>query len=138
MRRTGALTSILLILLAFGPSSLPAQGSDARLVGEWVGTWKGTLFQGTGLPAAPPPRAVTNTGDYYLTITRVEGRQVYGRVQYPGLTPSEIQFVGTLDQNVLSFGNDRYRTELTIDGERMNGTRLGGTTPWQIALQKKK
>jgi hypothetical protein len=46
--------------------------------------------------------------------------------------------VGTLDQNVLSFGNDRYRTELTIDGERMNGTRLGGTTPWQIALQKKK
>jgi len=140
MRRTGALTStlVLLILLAFGPSSIPAQGSEAHLIGEWVGTWTGTLYQGTGLPAAPTPRGIKNNGDYYLTITKAGDGQVYGRVQQPGLTPSEIKFVGTLNQNVLSFGNDRYRTELTIDGERMNGTRLGGSVPWQIALQKKK
>ncbi|HSF06668.1 MAG TPA: hypothetical protein VLG10_12835 [Methylomirabilota bacterium] len=73
-----------------------------------------------------------------MTITRVQGGMVYGRVQQPGLPLPEFDFVGTLKENVISFGNERIQTQLTVTGDRMEGTRLGGPMPWQISLQKKK
>jgi hypothetical protein len=112
--------------------------SDARLVGEWIGTWTSTLFQGTGPPAGPTPRGIRNNGDYLLTISRVEGKTVYGRVQQPGLPVPEFNFVGKLDNDMLSYSSERIQTELKITGDRMAGTRLGGQMPWQISLQKKK
>lgn len=139
MGKTVALLSILvLVLFAVGPSSILAQGSDAHLIGEWVGKWTGTLYQGTGAPAAATPRGVHNNGDYRLTITSVEAGKVYGRIYHSLLSVPELQFVGTLNQNVLSFGNERYQTQLTIVGDRMDGTLLGSVVPWQISLQKKK
>jgi hypothetical protein len=50
----------------------------------------------------------------------------------------EFKFVGTLNQNILSYGNERYQTELAIKGDKMTGTRQGGAVPWQISLQRKK
>ncbi len=140
MRRTAAFTSTLLlfILLAFGPSPIPAQGTDAHLIGEWVGKWVGNLAQGTGISPAPTPRGVTNSGDYRLTITNVEDGKVYGRVQHSLLTVPEVKLVGTLNQNILSFGSERYQTQLTIAGDRMDGTLHGAAVPLQISLQKKK
>src|SRR5262245_37479061 len=140
MRRIVALTSalVLLILLAFDASPIPAQLGEAHLLGEWVGKWTGTLYQGTGAPPAPTQRGVQNTGDYRLMITKVESNKVHGSVQQPGLTVPEFKFVGTLNQNILSFGNERYQTELTIRGDKMTGTRQGGAVPWQISLQRKR
>lgn len=140
MRRTVALTStlVLLILLAFRPSSIPAQVSDAHLIGEWVGKWTGALYQATGAPTAPTPRGVQNSGDYRLTITNVEDGKVYGRVQHSLLSVPELKVVGTLKQNILSFGSERYQTQLTIAGDRMDGTLLGAAVPLQISLQRKK
>lgn len=139
MRKTVALTSTLvLLILALGPISIPAQVSEAQLVGEWVGTWTGTVYQGTGLPPAPPPRGIKNTGDYVVTISKVEGEKVYGRVQQPGLSLPEYNFVGTRNQNTVSWGSERYQVQLTIEGDKMSGTRSGGPMPWQISLQKKK
>jgi hypothetical protein len=43
-----------------------------------------------------------------------------------------------LCQNILSYGNERYQTELAIKGDKMTGTRQGGAVPWQISLQRKK
>jgi hypothetical protein len=140
MRRTIALTSALVVLILFvlGAPPIPAQIGEAQLLGEWVGKWTGTLYQGTGAPPAAPPRGIQNNGDYRLMITKVEGNKVHGWVQQPGLTVPEFKFVGTLNQNILSYGNERYQTELTIKGDKMTGTRQGGTVPWQISLQRKK
>ena len=140
MRKSVALTSILalVIVLEFGPSSVPAQVTDAHLIGEWVGTWTSTLYQDTGLPPGATPRGIKNNGEYHLTITKVEGGRVYARVQQPGMPLPEFNVVATLNQNVIYYANERIKTELTVDGNRMKGTRLGGQAPWQISLQKKK
>jgi hypothetical protein len=136
IRKTVALTSTLvLLILVSGPISIPAQVSEAQLVGEWVGDWKAE--HGVG-PKPTPPRGEQNAGEYRLTILKVEDGKVHGRVRQPGSTLPEFDFVGTLNQNVLSYGNERIQTQLTIDGNRMKGTRLGGPLPWQISLQKKK
>lgn len=136
MRRTVALSlTLVLLMLAFRPISLPAQVSDAQLVGEWVGNWK--VEHGAG-PKPTPPRGEQNTGEYRLTIIKVEDGKVHGRVQQPGLALPEFNFVGTLNQNVISYSNERIQTQLTVDGDRMKGTRLGGPMAWQISLQKKK
>lgn len=137
MRRSLVLTSTLVFLVLLA-SLLPAQVSDAQLIGEWVGTWTSSLYQGTGAPTGPTPRGIRNNGDYLLTISRVEGKTVYGRVQQPGLPLPEFNFVGTLDRDVLSYGNERVQTQLKIAGDRMEGTRLGGQMPWQISLRRKK
>jgi hypothetical protein len=134
MQTTVALTSTLaFLILVLGPTLLPAQISDAHLIGEWVGTWTGGLYQGQ-----PPPRGIQNNGDYRLTISKVADGKVYGRVEQPGLALPEFDFVGTLNQNVISYGNERIHTQLTVEGDRMSGTRLGGPVVWQISLQKKK
>jgi hypothetical protein len=83
MRRTVALSlTLVLLMLAFGPISLPAQVSNAQLVGEWVGNWK--VEHGAG-PKPTPPRGEQSTGEYRLTIIKVEDGKVHGRVQQPGL-----------------------------------------------------
>jgi hypothetical protein len=139
MRTAVALISALAFsVVVLRPASLPAEVSDAHLIGEWIGTWTSGLYQGTGLGAQPTPRGIRNNGDYRLTISKVADGKVYGRVQQPGLPLPEFDFVGTLDQNVISYGNERMQTQLTVDGDHMTGTRLGGPTAWHLSLQKKK
>ena len=92
------------------PLDSQAQPLDPQsLVGEWIGTWN----------------LINNRyeGRYYLTIDRVAGDRVYGRVE---TTPGPLGRVGAarnfavsgvLQGNRLTYG----RTTLEIDGSEING-----------------
>jgi hypothetical protein len=121
-----------LCLLAAPATPLAAQPAlDPRsLVGEWTGTWTaGATGGGTG------SRAGTQ-GPYTLAISRVDGGRVFGTIQtrwYSG------NIRGTLEDNRLIVASEQYRTELTVDGNQMRGTRQGGgIPPVGIQLVKKK
>jgi len=66
----------------------------------------------------------------------VSAGKVYGRVRQEGVQTTDFKFVGKLEENVLSWGGERFQTSLTIYGEQMKGTRFGGQRPWLITLQK--
>jgi hypothetical protein len=85
------------------------------------------------------------SGAYQLSITRVEGRRVVGRIHSAGVrgrggaVPGvEADIQGTLDGNRLTYGSGPGLTELVIEGDRMEGTRAGrGAVPHKIALKKR-
>jgi hypothetical protein len=126
------LVALIAMLL---PGVAPAQVSDAHLLGVWSGEWK--VEQSPGIQTTPR-RGQPTSGSYQITIDRVDNGKVFGQVQQSGATSPEYKFLGKLEGNVLSYGTERYRTSLTIDGDRMKGTMLGGTMPWNISVQKKK
>jgi hypothetical protein len=128
----GLLIALIAMLL---PGATAARVSDAQLLGMWSGEWK--VEQAPGVQTTPRRGQPTN-GSYQITINRVDKGKVFGQVQQSDVTPQEYKFLGKLEGNVLSYGNERYQTSLTIDGDRMKGTMLGGTMPWQISLRKKK
>ena len=102
-----------------------AQNVDPQsLMGQWNGTWT-------------EKSASKLNGPYYLTIEKVDGNKVFGRGEVhsrPGKT--EFKFVGTLEGNRLTYGRDNV-VDLTIDGDRMEGTATGRTN-WRVKLNKQK
>lgn len=134
--RVTTLAGLLIALLAtLLPGATPAQVTDAQLRGVWSGEWK--VEQAPGIQTTPS-RGQPTSGSYQITINRVDNGKVYGQIQQAGVTPQEYKFLGKLDGNVLSYGTERYQTSLTIDDDRMKGTMLGGTMPWQISVRKQK
>jgi hypothetical protein len=82
-------------------------------------------------------REVTN-GKYYLTITKVEDGKVYGKANVPNRKPPAFDFIGTLEGNRLTFGNEQVQTEMTIVGDRMTGVHRGRPRLFEVSLQKLK
>ena len=118
----------LLLVLGGLPAGAPAQELDpATLVGEWTGTWELSNQRGV-------------TGPYYLTVKKVEGGKVHGRVERPGIKVAQpdFDFVGTVSGNVLSFRPQGLaRTDLTVTGNEMRGATI--TSPrLDIQLSKKR
>jgi hypothetical protein len=103
-----------------------AQNVDPQsLVGQWTGTW------------TEKSQSKMN-GRYYITIEKVDGKRVFGRAEVhgSGSGKNEFQFVGTLEGNRLTYGRDNV-TDLTIDGNRMEGTSIGRHN-WRLKLNKQK
>lgn len=133
--RVTTLAGLIALLATLLPGATPAQVTDAQLRGVWSGEWK--VEQAPGIQTTPS-RGQPTSGSYQITIDRVDNGKVYGQIQQAGVTPQEYKFLGKLDGNVLSYGTERYQTSLTIDDDRMKGTMLGGTMPWQISVRKQK
>src|SRR5262245_44515773 len=118
------LASMLLFAgLAFGLTSTAlaqAQFDPHSLIGEWVGKWTaGATGMSSGARGGPQ-------GPYSLVITRVEGDRVYATLGTPEYTGP---IRATLSGSQLSFGNERFQTELAVDGNQMRGSRSGGGIP---------
>jgi opacity protein-like surface antigen len=94
------------------------------LVGQWIGTW------------TEKSEAKLN-GPYYIAIEKVDGNKVFGRGEVHSRSgKTEFKFVGTLEGNRLTYGRDNV-VDLTIDGNRMEGTATGRTN-WRVKLNKQK
>jgi hypothetical protein len=113
---------------AFGQGATTVD--PAALVGEWRGTWTAGAVTGS-----PGPRG-GRQGPFVLTIATVEGTVVGGTVEMLGVTP---KIRATLRGNQLTFGNEQFQTELTVEGDHMRGNRQrAGTPSTMIELQKRK
>ena len=87
------------------------------LVGEWQGHW--TTVQSLMLR-----RGFTDTGNYYLTIQRVDGKKVFLKeLAITQKARHEREYEGELDGNVLTYGGAKANpfVRLTIDGTKMTG-----------------
>src|SRR5712692_11173845 len=97
----------LALVLACGVHEVCAADLEAQvLLGEWQGTW-----------AMASSRS--STGNYYITINKVEGNKVYGQSERPATSKSgesNWNFVGTLAENVLTVKTPDLGMELTING----------------------
>ena len=101
-----------------------AQNVDPQsLVGQWTGTWT-------------EKSESKMSGRYYITIEKVEGKSVFGRGEVHSRSgKTEFQFVGPLEGR-LTYARDNV-VDLTIDGNRMEGTAIGKTN-WRLKLNKQK
>lgn len=131
-------TDTLLIVVVVGLGALAEEQPSIdpqSLVGEWVGSWT----QARAIGAAPAG------GSYRMTIRRVARSKVFGHLEISKRRILELDFVGTLEGNRLTYG----RTELTIHvvdnlmemrGSSQGGTpaALGNTLPIDIVLSKEK
>ena len=108
--RLGAALSVIVAVFAV-VTLTPAAWSQTTdvdpqsLIGLWSGTWTGA-------------HVAAENGRYYLTITRVDGQKVLGKVEFVGKRTTEFPINGTLSGNRLTY----LRTELMISGNRMTGT----------------
>ena len=100
------------------------------LVGEWHGDWQWSRGRG-------------ENGKYYLTIQKVEGDKVYGRVEFTGPTfrpPYDVE--GRLSGNVLTFSSldKQVSAELKITDDMMTGSsvRFGVAGSFDISVKKKR
>jgi hypothetical protein len=111
-------------LAASAWSQAPLDGQS--LVGEWSGSWKNKNLGHI-------------SGQYLLTIERVEGRQVYGQVEITGPQNAQFRLLGTLDGNRLTFSGPNP-AEFLIEGKQMKGSSQGAPrgNPWDITLTKTK
>jgi hypothetical protein len=129
LRAAVQLLVLLLVGLAAGLVDSEPAGDSGVLVGAWQGRWV--------LNSKRKPLSAY----YRLTVTKVEGERVYGRVEAEpagadGPPRIETHFVGEVRANVLTFGKNKP-TQLRIDGERMSGTRATqGRWPIEIELMK--
>ena len=114
----------LAALTAAAWSQAPLDGQS--LVGEWSGSWRNKNLGHV-------------SGQYLLTIERVEGRQVYGQVEITGPQNAQFKVLGTLEGNRLRFGGPNP-TEFLIEGKLMKGSSRGASrgNPWDITLTKTK
>jgi hypothetical protein len=86
------------------------------LIGDWNGSWTNKKAQGVN-------------GQYHLMIEQVNGKKVYGQVEFSGPQTAQFKLLGTLDGNRLTFGGPNP-TEFLIEGNQMKGSsqgRLGAT-----------
>jgi hypothetical protein len=114
----------LTALTASAWSQAPLDGQS--LVGEWSGSWRNKNLGHV-------------SGQYLLTIERVEGRRVHGQVEITGPQNAQFRLLGTLDGNRLTFSGPNP-TEFLIEGKQMKGSSQGATrgNPWDITLTKTK
>jgi hypothetical protein len=130
----GTLLTIVVVGLAALAEDQPIIDPQS-LVGEWVGSWT----KAGSIGAAPAG------GPYRMTIRRVDRSRVFGHLVISRRRALELDFVGTLDGNRLTYA----RTELTIyaldnliemRGHSQGGTpaALGNSLPIDIVLSKKK
>jgi hypothetical protein len=97
------------------------------LLGEWQGTWSMASSRGS-------------TGNYYITINKVEGNKVYGRSERPATSKSgesNWNFVGTLAENVVTVKTADLAMELTVNGKNMTGWSLIRGNRFDLSLAKK-
>lgn len=130
------LTTVLALLtmfLTFGPPTAAQAPLDPQmLIGEWVGKWTGTTLPGHG-------RHGGSGGPYSLTIKGADGDRVLATVAFPAAFEGTRNVRATLAGTNLTFGNEQFRTALSIEGDQIRGTITGGgIPPREIALTKKK
>jgi len=126
------LTLVTMMLVPGPPSSAQAPLEPQALIGEWVGKWTGTTLPGHG-------RHGGSGGPYALSINRVEGDSVFATLAFPAAFQGTRNVRATLSGSNLTFGNDRFTTALSIEGDQMRGAVTGGGIPArEIALTKKK
>lgn len=97
-----------------------------------IAEWQGSLVS---------PRDLNTNGQYYLTITKIEGDRVYARFEIFGRTAFKGDRVGTLAGNTLTFATAFNRAVFTIDGDRMRGLVRSvstGDAIQDISLSRKK
>lgn len=95
------------VVAALAPTAWP-QAPDVdppALIGLWSGSWTST-------------HVASENGRYYLTITRVDGQKVVGKVEHVARRTTQFPINGTLSGNRLTY----LRTELTISGNQMTGS----------------
>ena len=125
MKGTPVILVAVIVALTLWPSVSSSQAIDPQsLIGEWQGTWETRSGEARG------------GGQYYLTIEKVEGGKVYGKVTVTGRRSNDFKFVGALEGNRLTYGSTT-RTELEIRDDQMKGTSTGGANR-AITLSKKK
>ena len=135
MRRLGSVRAVCGLFAVFlscfaataGMCQTAAQDPQS-LVGLWQGTWE-----------QPNDRQVT--GQYYLTITKIEGSSVYTLFEILGRTPFRGERVGVLAGDTITFQTQFNRAVFTIDGDRMRGSVRSLTTGFptqEISLLRKK
>jgi hypothetical protein len=98
-----------------------------RLLGEWQGTWAMAASR-------------SSTGNYYITINKVEGNKVYGRSERPATGKSgesNWNFVGTLAENVVIVKTPDLAMDLTVSGKNMAGWSLVRGNRFDLNLAKK-
>jgi hypothetical protein len=127
-RLTYVSLAFLALVLAFGVHEIRAADLEPQaLLGEWQGTW-----------AMASSRS--STGNYYITINKVEGNKVYGRSERPATSKSgesNWNFAGTLAENVLTVKTPDLAMELTINGKNMTGWSLVRGNRFDLNLAKK-
>ena len=127
-RLTYVSLACLALVLAFGVHELRAADLEPQaLIGEWQGTWAMAASR-------------SSTGNYYITINKVEGSKVYGRSERPATTrtgESNWNFVGTLAENVLTVKAADLAMELTVNGKNMTGWSLVRGNRFDLNLLKK-
>jgi hypothetical protein len=122
-----ALAAIIVVILGSSGRAQPNLDPQS-LIGQWTGKWISGAVTG-----GPGPRG-GREGPFALTITRVDGNAAYGAFEMVGVTT---KIRATLQGNQLRFSNEQFQTELTIDGDRMRGTRQRAGTP-AVVLELKK
>jgi len=110
------------------PPALAQTIDPQTLVGEWAGTWAMANEPGV-------------QGTHNMTISKVEGNQVYGHVDRIGwgkaVATAHFDFVGTLEGDRLAFAGPAHTVELTISGTKMRGTGFESLR-FNIAMAKNK
>jgi len=119
---------VLACLALVAGTALPeiwAQAVDSDpLVGKWEGTWVNLSH----------PNA---RGDYNITITKVEGNKVHGRIEKQGFPSGSATYdiVGTLEGDKLMYGTASTSTELMVNGKQLRGTSVDG---FRLAIEMTK
>ena len=128
MRRhcvNGVLALVLFGLLLGVPVNGCAQPLEPQsLIGEWIGTWEGKM--------------ASVSGPYRLTIQRIDGEKVRGRVETSGGRGENRTFpiTGVLRGNHLTYGTSNFTVDLEISGSEMHGN-WSGLVQREISLTKK-
>jgi hypothetical protein len=126
MKTVGVLFAAFAMAIAGLPVAVAQDVDPKNLVGEWWGRWSAS--------AGP-------TGNYYLTILRVDGNKVYGKVELTGARRPNFSFEGTLEGNVLRYSSpDKLAdVELVITGNTIAGHSVTqGFGRSEISARKKK
>lgn len=119
-----ALTIVAVLAHLVAPSLAQTAVDPQSLVGEWSGQWQWKSNAKV-------------TGPYFLTIEKVEGKNVIGNGQIRGSTNTEFKFRGKLEGTHLTFGQSP-NTDLVVDGTEMSGSVTGGRNPLELKLNKRK
>ena len=115
----------LTLVAGIALSQIWAQSVDSQpLVGKWEGTWVNMSH----------PHA---RGDYNITITKVEGNIVHGRIEKQGFPSGSATYdiVGTLEGDKLMYGTASTSTELMVNGKQLRGTSVDG---FRLAIEMTK
>jgi hypothetical protein len=106
------------------------------LIGTWKGGWTYDI-----------PAWEKVSGAYELIITGFDGGSIVGRIYRAGtrgrdqrttIPEAKTDIRGKLEGNKLTFGSGRLLTEVTVDGDRMEGTIAGAAVgnPHKVTLKK--